>query len=67
MKVMVSFELEDSLYQQLQQVKEQTGKSRSELLREGIKLMMSFYEQNFNEVKDKMTTKNVLEQLLSKL
>jgi Arc/MetJ-type ribon-helix-helix transcriptional regulator len=64
---MVSFELNDTLYQQLQQVKESTGKSRSELLREGLKLVTSFYEQNFNAVTDKLTVKNVLSELMKQL
>ena len=64
---MVSFELNDTLYEQLQQVKESTGKSRSELLREGLKLVTSFYQENLHEVTNKLNTKNVLEALLNRL
>ena len=64
---MVSFEMHDGLYEQLEQVRLSTGKSRSELIREGLKLMMSFYQENFNTVTNKLTVKNVLEQLLNKL
>ena len=64
---MVSFELSDSLYQQLQQLKVSTGKSRSQLVREGIKLVASFYNKNFNETTSELTTKAVLEQLLDSL
>jgi Arc/MetJ-type ribon-helix-helix transcriptional regulator len=64
---MVSFEMNNTLYEQLEQVRVATGKSRSELLREGLKLLTSYYEQNFNMVKDKLTMKNVLSELMKQL
>jgi Arc/MetJ-type ribon-helix-helix transcriptional regulator len=64
---MVSFEMNNSLYEQLEQVRVATGKSRSELLREGLKLLTSYYEQNLKAVTDKLTMKNVLSELMKQL
>lgn len=64
---MISFELPDSLYEQLQQLKQTTGKSRSQLVRDGLKLLISFYQENLTDMTDRMMQRVVLEQLLNNL
>ena len=64
---MVSFEVNDSRYQKLESIKTSSGKSRSELLRQGIDLIVALHEQTLIEVTDKLKLKVALNELLKNL
>ena len=64
---MISFEATEGQNNKLENIRGRTGRSRSQLMREGLELIVSYYEQNLNAVKDKLTTKNVLSELMKQL
>jgi len=65
--MILTFQCDDRHMQRLEALKVQTGKCKSELLREGLLLVASYYEQNLDTITDQLTAKNVLEQLLDNL
>ena len=65
--MILTFQCNESHMQRLEALKAQTGKTKSELLREGLLLVASYYEQNLGTMTDQLTAKNVLQQLLDNL
>ena len=65
--MILTFQCNKTHMQRLEALKAQTGKSKSALLREGLLLVASYYEENLHEETNRLNTKHVLEQLLSKL
>ena len=64
---MMSFTLNDARYQKLESIRSSSGKSRSELLRQGIDLIVALHEETLHEVTDKAKLRVVLNELLKNL